>query len=708
MKKIFTLLLSLLLTLCVQAQINVSPSVKVAENRAGDASLVYGLLRYSNAESIQYGMMEIGTTLGSGTKLVWNDSDMVLTGTGGAVYVNGELYVLSFMDFGGILAATYVKAHPEKHTYQSVGDEMIMIDYSYIATDLTYDATTGNVYAVSLNGSGDGTFVLSTMNLQTAAKSPIGSIPHMCGLAADAQGQLWAIDMQGRLCKINKETADVSVVGATGVVPTADCSATFDLVSGQLYWSAYTATGGGLYSINIETGEATLVNAYPNGEQITGIFMKEPEKSSATPAMVEYTAMQFEKASLSGTISFEMPLLDITGQPLTTKMTWKVNMGNEELAAGEAMPGDVVDVKVVVPVDDKYHFTIRVANEAGVSEPLHLERFIGLDTPQKPTNVKLVTDQGRMQLTWDTPQVGVNGGYLDLNQLSHQIVRLPDGVLVADGLVGNSFSEELPVEGIKAYYYQIKPRMNDYVGESEYSNVDTVGHCMIVPFREDFTDVMRYILYTSVDANGDECYWTWTVLPEEATHMPCATYMWGIAPENNDWLISPAIRFEKGKEYSAAYKVRGEADSYAGNLNVYLGTSPQTAEMKTPLMEEATIDFANDSLLVTRKFTVEETGNYYLGMHVGGVRSHFYIYLTSLEINEATTAVQGVQSQSSANVFVQGNQVVVNNPLGEMITIYGTDGRLYSKSVNSYFSTELPSGVYLVKVGKTIRKVMIK
>lgn len=700
MKKFLSLLILCWMTFSCYAQ----------EGAANNATTtLYGLLRYSDAEMQEYGLMQVEASTDAVPTMVWKDTDMVLMGNGGAVYIDGKYYVLTYMDFFGMLMATYVVADPREHTYQPVGEEVVNITFAYISADQTYDATTGKVYAVSLNSKGDGSFVLSTMDMRTAEKKPIAPVRQLCALAADKDGQLYGIDMNGVLCKVNKETAAINPIGSTGVKPAADCSAEFDPVSGTLYWSAYTENGGALYTVDITTGEATLVNTYPNGQQITGIFFEAPEKPQGAPAPVEYSALEFDNASLKGKVYFELPTKDIADNALNAPLTWTLDINSEQVATGTGLPGEEVEVSVEVPVDDMYLFVIGVANEVGEADVHSIERYIGYDTPKQPEAIKLSADNGVMNLTWTTSATGINGGYLDLETLQHRIVRLPDGVVVADDLVGNKFTETLPVDGIHAYYYQITPRMEDYVGAFDYSNVDTVGCHLTVPFREDFEDVMRYILYTSVDANEDECYWTWTTLPEEAEHAPCATYMWGLADKNNDWLISPPVYLEKNKQYTATYRVRGEDDKYAGTLQPAIGTTDAPDSFTYLTSEPMTIDFATDSTLVASGFTVPTTGDYRLGLQVGGKRSHYYIYLTALEVVEGATGVDNQLCQpNELRLRLEGDRLHVENPAEEVVSVYTADGKLFCSDSSRHVSLTLPAGVYVVKQGVVSQKVVIR
>lgn len=87
----------------------------------------------------------------------------------------------------------------------------------------------------------------------------------MCALAASADGTLYGIGADdGILYTIDKETAALTEVGPTGVTPENTQSATIDGDTGQMYWSAYTADGGALYTVDTATGKATHVFTYPD------------------------------------------------------------------------------------------------------------------------------------------------------------------------------------------------------------------------------------------------------------------------------------------------------------------------------------------------------------------------------------------------------------------------------------------------------------
>lgn len=142
---------------------------------------IYGILRYSNDENFQFGIYQIDHLNAGTPTLYWGDPELM--GNAGAVYDGNKYYVLSFMNFGdGMLFGSYLICDLDAKTYEYSYPEL---DISYIASDLTYDATNNKVYACSMDVSGDGSFWLSTMVMETGAKEAIAKMPHMVALAAD-------------------------------------------------------------------------------------------------------------------------------------------------------------------------------------------------------------------------------------------------------------------------------------------------------------------------------------------------------------------------------------------------------------------------------------------------------------------------------------------------------------------------------------------
>ena len=519
---------------------------------------IYGTMRYSEDPNFEFGIYSITPKEGCVPQIYWSDPDIM--GNGTAVYAGDKYYVISYMDYGGMLFGSYLICDMETKTYEYIEPE---IDYSYIASDLTYDVSNNTVYACSMDASGDGTFWLSRMILETGAKEGIAPMQHMAAIAANKEGVLYGIGMDGILYNINKTTAELTEIGNTGVTPINDQSATFDISTGILYWSAYTQDGGALYTVDTKTGAATLVSKYPNGEQFSGLFIIPEEKNGATPSSVDAFTFDFDKASLEGKVSFKMPETDIEGNELTDSIEWNfmIDEISEKEMSGKAVHGETVTVDVSFLNSGVYTFIVNVKNENGSATPLNQKKYIGMDTPEISENIDVKVDGKNVILTWNIKDTGVNDGYIDKSQVRYDITRMYDGKVVAEAFDGNTFTDTFDDDNMHICFYKITPYIGDLVGFTVMSDNVNVGESMQVPFEHNLTNEGDFMLYSVLDANNDKDTWVFGSYPDFSGLPECVTYLWTVTDTNDDWLFTPYVYLEAGKTYEACYSLRSEFDA---------------------------------------------------------------------------------------------------------------------------------------------------
>ena len=663
---------------------------------------IYGILRYSNAELFDFGIYSISPINGGTINSYWIDPEMM--GNGGAVYVNGKYYILSFLDFGdGMLFASYLKCNVEQMYYDY---EMPEIDISYIASDLTYDSSNNTVYACSMDISGDGTFWLSRMDVVTGVKEGIAKMPHMGAIAANPEGVLYGIGMDGILYTINKNTAEVTQVGPTGVTPINDQSATFDPETGILYWSAYTEQGGAMYTVDTATGKAELYCTYPNGEQITGIFIKNNVSQVGIPSSAENLIFDFNNSELTGKITFTLPTTDVEGSPLEGELTYGLSVDNDTPLEGVGQPGEVVSYTVSELSEGMHMFVITVSNDAGKAIPLNVDKYIGMDAPAAPIDVVATVEGNSVVLTWNMPETGKNGGYVDKSQLYFNIVRHYDNATIGVDIQGNSFTDTFKDTSLRACRYEIIPRIGNYVGNSAFSEDITIGEYMNVPFEHNLANIGDYKLYTVFDANYDKDTWLFGLYPEYSDASPCATYLWTVTETNDDWFFSPYIYLESGKTYEAKYSLRSEDNIYAGEVEVMLGTDKMVDAMN-PVSDRQAVDYKNFRELTTQSFSVEETGTYVLGLHVCGNRSKYYIYLNGVNVYEADKT--GISSaEVRPMVYVRDGVICVNNASGSQISVYDAAGVEILNTTEANIELKVAAGLYVVRAGGNTMKLIVR
>ncbi|MCM1168646.1 MAG: carboxypeptidase regulatory-like domain-containing protein [Bacteroides sp.] len=139
---------------------------------------------------------------------------------------------------------------------------------------MTFDPVGRKLYGVALNG------VLYNVSMTDTTSTAIDTIRwkgqkvngYPMTLSASPSGSLFAIFNDGFLYRIDKNTAEATVVGNVDgeTVQLAYQSATFDRVSGELYWARIGSESIDLYKVDTLTGHADFYSEF--GLQTTGLF----------------------------------------------------------------------------------------------------------------------------------------------------------------------------------------------------------------------------------------------------------------------------------------------------------------------------------------------------------------------------------------------------------------------------------------------------
>ncbi len=192
-------------------------------------------------------------------------------------------------------------------TFDIIEDIELSEDFNYFVYDMTYDYTTGTMYAVA--GPSDSASDLFIVNMKTGALIPCMTFDQfMMSIAAAPDGTLYAMatstsemdwmtwtEVFGNayLYTLNVEEGTCDFFGDTGVKSNLLSSMTFDHDTGNLYWTAlfresyYSNIEGGLHLIDVDNGATAinLGNIGTAGAQVGGLviladeYPAEPEPS---------------------------------------------------------------------------------------------------------------------------------------------------------------------------------------------------------------------------------------------------------------------------------------------------------------------------------------------------------------------------------------------------------------------------------------------
>jgi len=669
---------------------------------------LYGVKTYCDSGGSS-GIYSISASPGAQPELYWADGDMI--GSGGAVYAEGTFYVLTYIDFFGMTAWSYQICDPVAKTYDFSMPENLT--FSDVGSAMTYDPSTGNIYSVCIDATDTNKFTLSTMNPATAAKTPVAPVERLYAMAATASGTLYGVGADGNLYIVNKNTGELSLVGPTGVIPENNQSAVIDYKTDVMYWSAYTAEGGALYTVDISTGKAELLSKFDDNYQFVGLYIEQTTRASGAPASPTDITAEFANGSRTGRVSFVMPFNDLDDNNLSGMLKYEVTLDDEVLASGEAAPGETVEVNVTSPRTGRCNFIVHVTGECGAATPNGVTLWVGADTPCAVTDFTAAVENGIVKLSWSLPENGVNGGYVNQQEVRYVLVRGPYEEKISDSFEGTYYEEEAPVDGVNPLMYMVTPVYAGLSGNYTISNIVIAGEYMTPPFAEDLTDPYRSLVFTTEDVNADGCCWRYDL---DKQMMKCD---WAIEETSDDWFITAPVRLEAGKKYNVAVTARSEGrwnydeqrdeDVYTGYLGLYLGKEATAAAMTTTLVNPVEIFKIEPVTITTDAFTVDETGLYHIGLHHSGQRSIYYTYVSRLEVNpKELTSVKEVGETEQPSISLSGHVLSVENPALVRITVAAVDGRVVAVVTGEHGEVNLSPGVYVVSTGARTFKIAVK
>lgn len=194
--------------------------------------------------------------------------------------------------------------------------------------------------------------------------------------------------------------------------------------------------------------------------------------------------------------------------------------------------------------DGYYIYKVVPYNAAGDGVYKEFAAYVGEDLPGAPQNVTLTTHGGNAEITWAAPAEGKHGGYFDNASVKYNVVRMPDNKVVVEGTTSLRATDAVSVK--KGYSYVVTAVNKKGVGASATSKTMSFGPEDSVPFTSPLTTQDDFDRWVTADKNNDGNTWTF--------YKPTQTTTYDRCDQNaDDWLYTPALKFEKCKTYQMRY-----------------------------------------------------------------------------------------------------------------------------------------------------------
>lgn len=520
----------------------------------------------------------------------------------------------------------------EKDVTESVGE---LSGYTSHINDMSYDYSTKTMYAISVLN--DAYTQLFTIDLNTAESKLVADLDRrFFTLACTYEGQLYGISFEGDLCKIDKTNGNVTVVGATGWHPTYYQSMEFDHSDETLYWAANLMGGTDfddcIATVDINTGAAQKVAAVGNSPQIAGLYVPFAASEKGTPSAVsDFECVPGANGATTVALYWMNPTQTFDGKELSSLTDIKVyrdrelikTFENPEIGEEMSYTDDLGDVK------GGYHFySVVASNSVGEGAEEKVRIFVGRDIPADITTLTLQHDgYDKAVISWNQPELGPNGGYVDASSLSYKVVRKPDGRVIADGLKQTTVSDE-NISPVSQYSYSVVASNAD--GESNAVETETrvFGPAYSMPVTFDFTAFDADNSWTVMDANKDGYAWMWTKVSSGDRvmgHQASSTAV------SDDWLISYYMPFEK----DVTYRAEMELHAYSADKLEFALLDEMYTVKPAQVLDTVTIKGNRDKQRIGVVFKAESDGYKNLGIHALSPMRADWLEVFNLSVKKA-------------------------------------------------------------------------
>ncbi len=164
-------------------------------------------------------------------------------------------------------------------------------------------------------------------------------------------------------------------------------------------------------------------------------------------------------------------------------------------------------------------------------------------------------------------------------------------------------------------------------------NLDPIVPPYVMGFEED----EDFASWTIVDANEDNK--TWEIQAMGGYNSDgCVRYHYSYNVGADDWLISPKLSLEAGKNYGIMLKARKNSTNYTERFKIFIGNGPSPDQLTTEIFNveesemEVTVDYQEFSAVVT----INTTGDYYVGIQATSPPNQYYLYVDDFMVFEST------------------------------------------------------------------------
>lgn len=441
----------------------------------------------------------------------------------------------------------------------------------------------------------------------------------------------------------------------------------------------------------------------------------------APAAVSNVRAVAGAKGALTATISFKMPTTRLNGEAIPEDTEIEVAVLGDNKVTVKGLPGSNHNVEVeAFRGINEFTITPKIGNDAGA--PTSLELYCGVDIPGGVSNFVVDVDETNMtaNITWDAPEVGLNGGYINPEELTYAFCLYNSSTgeyePVQDLGSSRSYSFSASSQTLANYRFAIQSKSEAGVTPQLVGERVQLGRPYSLPMDENFYDTkdakpaMHYAPYTLVTS---EAYagTSWTIDDPSTIRAdyanPNKVAMIGSCDGANRIGFLEFPKFSTSGKSGLSMVFTIYQGQYSPKVTLYARTVGMEEYAEIGVIPNST-ESGYKSVEVKFPADYDDKGwvSVYMSPHYDSaiqnvIMNRFRVLCPEISVEEV--------AQSGYAVYGSVGEITVEAEAGVPVTVYAVDGC----SAASFESTgsdtvKLPAGIYVVRIGSETVKTLVR
>lgn len=209
---------------------------------------------------------------------------------------------------------------------------------------------------------------------------------------------------------------------------------------------------------------------------------------------------------------------------------------------------------------------------------------------------------------------------------------------IASGTTTAGAAVEVPVALPEAGTYELTVTCSNASGAGASASVSVTvtsekdpDNLVHLPYLEEFSTKEAFDGYTVINNNNDQ--WTYVYWANRG----CALCQFNQYEASDDYLVTPPVRFEKGKIYVFSCDTYRREGPFTETFEIVMGSEPTAEKLTTVLQDTYTI--ADDATHTsTISIIPEKSGIYYIGIHCTSPINQYGLCVDNVRISAGSAA----------------------------------------------------------------------